>query len=93
MYRNTSMSRTEYKGVLESEIRKRSGNKGYKYQKNALDTFSLVTQYGSQVDAIRNASRLVDLYGDESFATHNPCTLVYKLVEELSNPQEILKSL
>jgi hypothetical protein len=87
------MSRTEYKGVLESEIRKRSGNKGYKYQKNALDTFSLVTQYGSQVDAIRNASRLVDLYGDESFATHNPCTLVYKLVEELSNPQEILKSL
>ena len=40
--------------------------------------------YGRVEDAIRNGKRLAEIYeGRQNYAEHNPCTMVWKLVEEL----------
>lgn len=84
-YRNTSMSRVDYKGVIENEIRNRTGDKSYTYAKNDKNTYALVSKHGSQQDAINNAERLQSLYSDKTYANHNPCTFVSELVKELTN--------
>jgi hypothetical protein len=48
--------------------------------------YELLQQYGDQTAAIRNAKRVERTYsGRHDYTNHNPCTLVYKLVEELEN--------
>ena len=32
-------------------------------------------------------------YEDEDYASHKPCTTVYKLVEELNKPEEVIARL
>lgn len=90
---NTRMSRDKYEKFLEREIKNKSGIKKYEYKKNDPGTFSLLKKYGNQMKATEWAKRLVRQFSDERFATHNPCTLVYKLIEELRNPSEVLNSL
>lgn len=44
----------------------------------------LLKEYGSLDGAIRNAKALAETFhGREDYANHNPCTMVYRLVEEL----------
>ena len=33
------------------------------------------------------------IYKDEDYASHKPCTTVYKLVEELNKPEEVIARL
>lgn len=48
--------------------------------------YDLLKQYGDQTAAIRNAKRLERTYSSRhDYANHNPCTLVYRLIEELEN--------
>lgn len=88
---NTGMKREDYKAYLEREIKKRSQNAKYVYLKNDIDTFSILKNYGNQKQAIEWAKQLKQNYTDECYATHNPCTLVHELIEELLNPMEVLK--
>ncbi len=56
----------------------------YRYQKNSVEMYALLKEYGSIEDAIRNAKNLeINFAGRQDYANHNPCTMVYKLVEEL----------
>ena len=48
---------------------------------------------GNQEQAIKNAKALKARYEDEDYASHKPCTTVYKLVEELNKPEEVIARL
>jgi hypothetical protein len=90
---NTGMNREDYKAYLEREIQKQSGNADYKYLKNAPNTYSILKTHGNLKQAIEWAKLLKQNHNDQRYATHNPCTLVHELIEELFNPQEVLKKL
>ena len=90
---NSGLSREDYKGYLEREIKIRSKNTEYKYLKNDPNTFSILQTFGNQKQAIQWAKQLKQTYVDLRFSTHNPCTLVHELIEELLHPEEILKRL
>jgi hypothetical protein len=81
-YQN-AMSRKQYQELIEENLRPFVGVE-YMYEKNSSEMYALLKEYGSGEDAIRNARQLALLHeGREDFAEHNPCTMVWKLVEEL----------
>jgi hypothetical protein len=90
---DTGMNREDYKAYLEREIKRTSGNDNYRYLKNDENTFSILKNHGSQIQAIVWAKRLKQNYNNQQHATHNPCTCVHELIEELLNPQEVLRKL
>lgn len=92
-YVNTGMNREEYKEYLEREIKRKSGNANYEYLKNDPNTFSILKTHGNQIQAIEWAKQLKQTHIDERHATHNPCTRVHELIEELFNPQDVLRKL
>ncbi len=83
-YYNTGISRHQYQKLLEKEIIKASGKKGYKYTKNSTEMYELINTFGNQNFAISNAEKLEKRYADRSYATHNPCTKVHILIKELN---------
>jgi len=90
---NSGINREGYKSYLEREIINKSGNVNYKYIKNDPNTFLILEAYGDQKQAIEWAKKLKQNYTDQRYSTHNPCTLVLELIEELFNPQDVLKKL
>lgn len=83
-YRNTPMSRTDYAREITTRVNDAGYPKSaYRYKKNASDSHQVMSQYGSETDAIRNAERLHQSYTDRRYARHNPCTTVYQLVRLL----------
>jgi hypothetical protein len=87
-YYNTGLSRQQYQKLIEKEINKASGKKGYKYTKNSIEMYVLLNLFGSQDLAISNAEKLEKLYNDRSFSNHNPCTKVHLLIKELKELTE-----
>lgn len=86
---NTAMSREDYRSFLEREII-RVSKKEYTYKKNDINTYSILKAYGDQNQAIAWAKTLKALFTDGRHANHNPCTLVYLLIEELFNPEALI---
>lgn len=83
-YRNTPMSRTEYQGDITTRVNAANyPRRAYQYCKNATDSHAIMSQYGDEATAIRDAERLHKTYTDHRYATHNPCTTVYQLVRLL----------
>jgi len=83
---NTGVGRQQYKHLIEKEINKSSGKKGFKdfkYLKNSKEMFCILEKYGNQEFAIENARKLEMLYSDKSYSDHNPCTKVHRLIIEL----------
>jgi len=91
-YVNNSMNRNDYKAFLEREVR-RKGLKNYTYRKNSKSTYNLLASKGDKQQAIEWAKQLENLYSDKQFSTHNPCTKVHHLFEELMNPEKVLDSI
>jgi RloB-like protein len=90
---DTGMNRDAYKAYLEREIKAKSENNNYEYLKNDINTFSILKTHGNQTQAIERAKQLKQNYSNQRHATHNPCTCVHLLIEELMNPLEVLKKL
>jgi len=90
-YVNHAMPREDYQKGLERSIDKARGVPGYTYKKNAQDTFDLINSLGSQNQAIGWAKKISKLHEGSKFAKHNPCTTVYLLIEELNDPESVLK--
>ena len=91
-YLDTGISRAEYIEKLEKTFRCKMGDKNFKYQKGNPNIYSLLQQFGREDLAKRFAKRLRASYkGSSDYAAHKPCTMVDKLVEELENPERILK--
>ncbi|MFR9542702.1 MAG: RloB family protein [Rikenellaceae bacterium] len=92
-YRNTKMSRDDYKKAISDAVNasgRWSGKVSYVYQKNDLHNYNIMSNCGSQEDAIRNAEALCELFTDAAYHKHNPCTTVHKLVLQLLNKDEKL---
>jgi hypothetical protein len=88
--RTTPMSREQYRSAIEKwvnqkikEVIKGIQPEPFKYKKNDPDMYNVLLKYGDQSLAIRWAKCLEQSHVGENFASHNPCTLVYGLVEEL----------
>lgn len=83
-YYNHGMSRKDYQDAIEDNLKPLLGET-YRYLKNSTDMYDLLKEYGSLDNAIRNAKRLAENFeGREDYANHNPCTMVWQLVEELA---------
>jgi len=80
-YRNTAMSREDYKKAIENEINKQTS--GFVYAKNSTEMYDVLQKYGNQTQAIKNAEKLSEQYDNQIFANHNPRTQVYELVKQL----------
>jgi hypothetical protein len=78
-----AMSRTDYQDAIESNLRPILGE-DYRYLKNSTEMYALLKEHGNIDDAIRNAKALVvNFEGRTDYANHNPCTMVWQLVDEL----------
>ncbi|MBV6425594.1 MAG: hypothetical protein KIPDCIKN_00075 [Haliscomenobacter sp.] len=75
-------SQDQYTKRLEKAISKHRS--GYQYDKSDPNMYELLRQYGDERKAIEWAKELESRYSDRNYADHNPCTTVYRLVEELN---------
>lgn len=82
-YRNTPMSRNDYANAIAKSVNDKQSTKSFRYVKNSKNMHTILKQYGNEDDAIRNAKRLHKIQTGTVYAQYNPCTTVYKLVEEL----------
>lgn len=82
-YYENAMSRHRYKQMIENHLKPILGE-NFRYEKNSKQMYTLLKEYGSLEDAIRNAIRLTKRFeGRQDYADHNPCTMVYQLIQEL----------
>ena len=91
--RITAMSRDEYKKAISKAVNNSGlwrGKVPYKYNKGSEDNYMIMTKYGNMEQAIKNAEQQHQVFLDTRYATHNPCTTVYKLVLQLLNRDEEL---
>jgi len=89
--RVTAMSREDYKRAISNAINaspKYKSKKPYVYKKNADDNFEIMNEYGSMKNAIKWSEAKSNDYKDRRYATHNPCTMVYRLVRQLLREDE-----
>ena len=87
----TAMSRTEYADAISDAVNKSPNykeKKKFKYEKKDPKNYEIMTTYGSMDDAIKFAESTSKKYTDERYSTHNPCTMVYKLVRLLIGQDE-----
>lgn len=86
--RITSMSRKEYKNTITNRVRKagyRRNGKAFVYKKNDNAMRKILSECNCDEDvAIRNAENQANSFYDQKFHSHNPCTMVYKLVKILT---------
>lgn len=90
-YLDTGIDRTAYIRKLEEAFRKNMGDNNFVYKKGNPNIYNQLQQYGREDLAKRFAEQLRKLYTDTNYATHKPCTMVDKLVEELEHPESLLK--
>lgn len=90
-YRNTYMSREDYKSAIEKEVNdkiaaqsKSKKPKKFVYKKNSVEMYAVLEKYGNQQQAITYAKKLILNHNCNNYAIHNPCTRVHLLVEELN---------
>ena len=84
--RVTAMNRTEYQRAISDAVNKSPKyklKKQYQYSKNDKCSYQIMNTYGSMEKAIRFAETKSLEYSDRRYASHNPCTMVFKLVRQL----------
>lgn len=87
-YRNTPMSREDYKKAIENEINKKFS--GFVYTKNSTEMYDILQKCSNQMQAIKNAEKLSQQYGNNNFAKHNHRTQVFELIKQLTGRDEEL---
>jgi hypothetical protein len=77
-------SRGFYQERLEQVISQRMG-KAFQYRKNDPGMYHLLKTWGNLDKASRWSKELEARHEGENFASHNPCTKIYRLVRELTD--------
>ncbi|MEY4902240.1 MAG: hypothetical protein RLZZ292_55 [Bacteroidota bacterium] len=80
---NVPMHREDYKPRIENWLTQKTGMP-FKYAKNRPDMYQILQEFGDEKQAILWAQQLEMKYEDYEFASHNPCTKVHNLVQELN---------
>ena len=78
--------------MIENALKNKSGNNNFTYTKGDPDIYSLLQKYGDENMAKKHAEKLRKSFNNTDYATHNPCTLVDKLVDELQHPERFLRT-
>jgi hypothetical protein len=96
VYRNTGMKRDEYQKALETQvnaqIKLKTGKAGsFNYKKNDTGMYKTLQEFGSETNAVKWSVMLEKTFSGQQYAKYNPCTTVYKLVQELRGLSEDLK--
>lgn len=84
----TGMSRFDYEKTITKLVRKyakdKKAKKAYTYQKNTPCMRSILKDCGcDEKEAIKRAEQRAGKLPDHKYHSHNPCTMVYKLVKQL----------
>ena len=87
---NTGISRAKYIKQIEKALKLKTGDNSFTYTKGDPDIYSLLQKYGDENMAKRHAEKLRESFNNTNYATHNPCTMVDKLVDELQHPERFL---
>lgn len=90
IFLSTGISRSEYIKQIEKALKLKTGDNSFTYTKGNRDNYHLLQQYGDENMAKRHAARLRRLFIGTNYASHNPCTMVDKLVDELQHPERFL---
>ncbi len=90
-YLDTAIDRKAYIEKLQNEIRKHEGYENFIYKKNDPEIYKILQQIGNENDAKNYAEKLRRYFKDKDYKTHKPCTTVDLLVNELENPEKLLK--
>ncbi len=85
-----AISRADYITMIENALKNKSGNNNFTYTKGNRDIYSLLQKYGDENMAKKHAEKLRKSFNNTNYATHNPCTMVDKLVDELRHPERFL---
>ncbi len=91
IYFDTAISRDDYRKKIEDQLKK-AGHKNFKYKKNAQGFYFLLKRFGNENKAIKFAKKLCNSYSGKNYANHNPCTTVFKLVENIRQKVKELKA-
>ena len=90
IFLNTGISRSEYIKQIEKALKLKTGDNSFTYMKGNPCIYHLLQQYGNEDMAKLHAARLRRLFIGTNYASHNPCTMVDKLVDELQHPERFL---
>lgn len=91
-YLNTGNSRAKYIKQIEKALKNKSRDNSFTYTKGDPDIYSLLQKYGNENMAKKYAEKLRKSFNNTNYATHNPCTMVDKLVDELQHPERFLRT-
>lgn len=92
IFLNTAIKRSAYITMIENALKNKSGNNNFTYTKGNRGIYSLLQKYGDENMAKRHAEKLRKSFNNTNYATHNPCTMVDKLVDELQHPERFLRT-
>jgi len=92
--RITAMKRDEYQKAIEEAVNTKLGKKkkAFNYKKNDKEIYNILNKVGNQKNAISWAEGLSNKIDGENFASYNPQTMVFKLVNELNGDSKELKA-
>lgn len=90
---NNAIKRAAYIDKLETFIRKHKGFEKFKYDKNNKSLYAIVRDLGDEETAIKRAKNLRKIVLTNNYKLSKPCTTIDILVEELRNPETLLKKL
>ncbi len=90
-YLDTGITREAYIKKLQDFIRAKSGDNTFKYKKKDPMIYSILKQYGNEELAKRHAKKLRGLHKGDNYAEHKPSTKIDLLVDELENPEKLIK--
>lgn len=91
-YLDAAISRADYIAKLQNEIRKFPAYGKFRYKKNDAGIYALLREIGDQNQAKLRAKKLRSMFAEVyDYKNHKPCTCVDILVDELENPEKLLK--
>lgn len=91
-YLNTAIKRSAYITMIGNTLKLKTGDNSFTYTKGNPDNYRLLQQYGNEDMAKRFAAKLRNSFKNANYASHNPCTMVDKLVDELQHPERFLRT-
>ena len=96
-YLDTAIGRGDYIDKLEQFIRKKEGYENFKYEKNDKDFYKILQKFGDEKKAVKFAKKMRHEFEAEinqgNYDKAKPCTTVDVLVDELRNPEKVLKEI
>lgn len=90
-YLDTGISRSDYIQRIEREIRNRTNDPSFRYEKKSDNNYFLINNYGNMNHAITHAKRLCSNHRGNNYDSHLPCTKIHLLIDELLEPTKLLE--